>query len=952
MNYTASCDSPKGKSNRPASVEDTDSKLQPPNAIPLPDVSAPTSGTRPSVAKGTNSQSPHGGRSSSRARVASTTRSSSLSPRAITPPRKGRGQVQAALPPVRVGGNNGGNRTKKEISKITADALALINPSAFKKGNLSKKQMINRMMKECLQAHRVGARHFLIQFSEGNKAIWDNYVNESYLPHSHEIQSLVSHLKLVESTSREKLLHANAVTSCALNGIEQLLQRVTNVGTQIRKCTNVLAEKPDVLISSAGADKWSKSWLKDGSADLTAMQELGTPVRDVCGLDAMLSDPHPPAFRISLAEQNERDRLSRIFSSIIDSIGADEEERRVNGSSPSGSQTTQVANGSPAEATTECPPLMTDSRNDEFSASATQCTSPVLHSPCQQSCEDILKCMEEKHDGSSMRDPQADRTHYVLQLQQNLDAVGAAFVELMDRVLVQHQQYQHRIVTQKSVLDAQATRLKLADYVLRDTVEQGTVEVLSAVAVAHKLSLDLRESMEVSERNMNAALTALIEQSAEVCFDNGILNEYSALITNKENCLGAFMSQMERQVVEQADVLWKAQQGLSDIWKLRQQWQLKHSTGAAGEADESVGKSEGNDGNRTALPPLYKARLEECDRATLLSFLERLLMHCPEATTHVIAALDEHDAFCATHPKETAASREALARATNALQLIQKLDEEGKLHCSAPHTREPLSVRLRRLVEQHDAYIDFNEAYARALVRQADAERRQDAQDGVAFFDSRTPVPEPQSSAVSRQIAPVKAQTMCEGQRLAAASCSELVPVSAAEAKKNSLPLPAMPYLSLWARKQQDLITRQYQTGAMDARVGSNTVGTVVGYLERRTPHLATPAMAPPASLFEAPPSSTQSGLQADMSAAAPTFASAGLPPPPVPPRKGLVSYVLSTYGSTPENTDGDARTTQQEHSKQAKHTTKAEKSKAAMSFRDGDHQFINLEREIRVQLD
>ncbi|CAC9537740.1 conserved hypothetical protein [Leishmania infantum JPCM5] len=954
MESTSYCRSPKGRRASTAPAEDTDSKPQSPNAKPQPGVSASASRPRSSGAKGTNSQSQLGGRSSSRARAASSIRSSSPAPRVITSPQKRRRQVSSSLPPVRVRGKKGSGRAKMEMSKITADALASINHSLFIKTNLSAKQMSSRVMKEYLQAHRAGAHKIESQSAEERQIIWQSFVDASYLPHSHEIQRLVSYVQLMESRCQQKLQHAQTVTSCALNSIQQLLQRVTDVGTQVRKDTDVLAEKPDVLLSSAGAEVWSRSGVKAGSAASAAMHALGSPVRDVCGLDAMLSDPHPPAFRISQADRDERERLNRIFNSVLESIGADENERRVSGSSSSTSPTTQAANGSPTQSTKECPPLMMGSRDDEGSAPSTQSSSPVSPSTRRQSCQDDLECVDEKRNDTALSDRQAERTQYVLELQQKLDAVGVAFVQLMNRVQVQHQQYQHTIAAQKSVLDAQATRLKLADDVLRDTAAQGAIEALSAVALAQQLSLELRERMEISERNMNAALKALIGQSAEVCFDNGILQEYSSLATKKENCLSAFMSQMERQVVEQADVLWKARQGVAKIWQLRLQWQLPHSRVAASESGASVREPEGAAGNLAPLPPPYKARLEECDRAILLTFLERLTMHCPDATTHLIAALDEHDAFCVTHPKETAASREDLARTTAVLQLIQKLDEEGRLHCSAQHTGEALSVRLRRLVEQHDAFIDFNEAYARALVRQADAERRQYTPDAVAFFDSRTPVPGLESGTASRRLAPVKAQAMFEGHSNTAASCSEAAATSDAESTKNSPSRPAMPYLSLWARKQRELRARQCETGAMNAGVGSNTVGAIVGYLERRTPHLAaaTEAAASSAALFESAPSSTPPRLHTELSASAPTCVSAGLPLPPVPPRKGLASYVLSTYGSTPESTEGDAGTKRQQHTQQAERTAKAEKHKAVMPFRDGDHQFIHRGREIFMQLD
>ncbi|CAJ1023314.1 hypothetical protein Q4I30_003164 [Leishmania utingensis] len=887
---------------------------------------------------------------------ASGPRPASSSSRLRSSQRKGKRQVSSSFSPARVRGTNGSGSTVMEMSKITANSLASINHSLFTQAKLTSMQIRSRLLKEYLQAHSAGARMIENQWAEEYQTIWQSFLDASYTPQSREIKRLLGHTQLVELTCQQKLQHAHTVTYCALSGIEQLVQRITDAGTCIRNDTNVLAEKPDLFLGPTDAKELCQHAMRNGSAASATMHVRGNPRPEVCGLDVVLSDPHPLAFQISQADHDERERLSRLFNSVLDSIGADSEERSVGGSTSSMYGTIQAASALGTQSMTDCPLPMPHSRNEEDSARCTECSSPTPHSTRWQSRQDDLERVEAKRDDSSLGNLQPERTQYVRDLQSQLDALGVGFVQLMNRIQAQHQRYQHTIASQQVVLDSQATRLKLADDVLRNTVAQGQIEALSAVAAAKQLSLELRERMEVSERNMNAALQALIEQSAEVCFDKDVLKEYDSRTTEKENCLCAFMTRMERQVVEQAEVLRKAQDGVEEIWQLREQWLLQLSSGAASEAGAILREPQAAARNVTPLPPPYGAKLKECDRATLLAFLERLTMHCPKATTHVISALDEHEAFCARHPQEAAASREDLARTAAVVQLLQKLDEEGRLHCSAHHTNEALSVRLRRLVEQHDAYMDFNETYARALVRQADAERRQYAPDTVAFFDFRTPVPEQVSSVASRRVAPVRVQTNGEDHS-GATSSSAAALYSAAELKTNLPALPKMPYLSIWTRKQQELRERQYAAGAMIGGASSSTVGAVVGYLERHpsclaAPTAATRVAAPTADLFEATPSSTRSRLHTAISASALTCVSASTPPPPIPPRKGLASYVISTCGSTTENTEDSAATAWQQQPPKEEHTVTKEKRKPLMLFRGGDHQFIQREREVLVQED
>ncbi|KAG5468215.1 hypothetical protein LSCM1_02192 [Leishmania martiniquensis] len=934
----------KGARNRAAPAANK-MKGQPPDAKPLPAISGPSNA---------NSSFQLNQRGGNRVRAASSARSSSPSSRPLSSQRRGKRQPSSSPSPMHLRNKKGRGRSATVVSQITVDALASINHSLFTQPNLTAKQLRSRLLKEYLQAHSAGARKIEDLWAAERQNAWQSFLEASYTPLSQEIQRLIDYVTLLESTCQQKLQHAHTVTRCSLGGIQRLVQRIADIGTHIRKGTNVLAEKPGVLLSPTGAVEWYPCGGKPGGAASPDMQERGHPAREVCGLDSALSDPHPPAFYISQVDRDERERLDQLFSGVLNSIGASTNESSVGDLAFSTSHTPLGTSGSPAPPTTARLPATLHTRDEGAmplmgrpSTFPTSSRTPPPHDD-PESANEALK-------ESSLGDLQAERTQYSQELQNKLDALGAAFVQLMNRVLVQHQHFKDKITAQQLALDAQATRLKLADDVLRDSVEQGLIESLSAVAAAQQLSLELRERMSVSESCVKAALKELIDQSAEICLDNGALKEYDSLAIKKESCLGTFLTRMERQAVEQAHVLQKAQDGVMNIWRMREKRQLPHSRGASGEeAEARLRGSEAAAGKGEPLPPPYEARLNECDRATLLTFLKRLTRNCPEAATHMTAALDEHDAYCATHPREAAAAREEVARTAAVVQLLQKLDEEARLHCNPHHTSEALSVRIRRLVTQYDAYIDFNQAYARALVRQADAERRMYAPGTVAFFDSRRPVLGQESGLSGRRVPPEQVQRHGKGDRGADASSLPAALSSTAELKTHMPALSAMPYLKLWAHKQQERRHRQCETGITTSGADCHTVGRVVGYLERHPAPLTASAdaeavAAHAAGLLESEPSPPRSRLRRAISASASTSASASLPHPPVPPRKGLASYVISTYGSAAENTDAGVGIPSQPH---AEHTRITQKSKAHVSSRPGDHQVIQRAREILLQQD
>lgn len=822
--------------------------------------------------------------------------------------------------------------------QITADALASINYAAFTQGSLSAKQRRARMLKDFLAAHSSGAQRIAAEWEAENGALWDTYLQSSHAPHSREIQRLLNRTQLIETSCQQRLQHANAMTRCALGGIEELLERLAESGTRISAETRVLSGEPDAVLG-AGATGDESGAVR------------GTPLEEVRGFDPSLPDPHPPAFCVAEGDRAEVARLKGVFQRAMDSITA----RREYGS---------CADASPFSSPLKAP--TTSRLSVLLTTDPAVPSSPSVNSSSGGGSGGVRAEKRSFAFPTTSTADDQERLRQVGELRRELNAVGKAFTSLMHRVERQHQHYQRTITAQRGALDRAATRTKLADDVLRDTVAQGEVEACSAVAEVQLLSLELRRRMDTSEVAMQAALEALIQESAEVCVANDALHDYAALTLNRENCLYAYMSRMERQVVEQADVLRQAQDTVTRLWSRLHAPSSPPSKGEASSRAQlgvdgcpTTSGSTSSNGN-APLPPLYQDLLRQCDRQTLLDLVEQLSHHSAEAAAVIVRGLDADQAHKVIHPKEAATAREAHQRAVATQQLLEKLDAEGHLRSNARATTLPLAQRVTQLVAQYDAYIDFNEQYARALVRQADVERREQAPSQFAFFDPRTPTPRQKGSAGSAAAAatPPKAKDGRPSPLRSRAAATS------ANASSGCGVAPALPYLQLWKSKQQQQQQRSTASSGADALTAANT-GGIVNYLTHASSAARMggnpdgAASRPRASLGghavsslqpTPPPPALRRHNTISATATGPREVRTP-PPPPVPPRAGLTSYVLSTYAPPAEETapavmmsagaDG--------HSSVAVGWTAV---KRALPYRDGDRQFIEREREVFQQLD
>ena len=841
--------------------------------------------------------------------------------------------------------------------QITANALASINYAAFNHSSLSAKQRRTRMLKDFLAAHNTGAQQIIEEWEEEHQALWSNYLQSSHAPHSREIARLTKATQQIEQSCQQRLQHANAITRCALGGIEMLLTRLTECGTQISADTRVLSGELDPVLAGDVAPALSPGH--------ETVSEHGTPMEEVRGFDPSKPDPHPPAFRFSEADREEVERLKNVFARAVESITA----RRENGSCADAAYFS-----SPLKPTTA--DELAKQSNETCPRNSSAAASPVMDGQHAAEKEGIVTAQAATTPVGAAAAADAERLRQVEELQRELNAVGRAFISLMQRVELQHQQYQAKIKAQRDALDAEATRTKLADDVLRGTVAQGEAEACSAVVEVRQLSLELRQRMDASEAAMQAALDTLIKESAEVCVANGALHDYAALTLNRENCLYAYMSRMERQVVEQASVLREAQDTVTRLWT------RLHTPASSQRPQQSTSKQSGktlsssatptkkSDSDRIAsdvsssLPPLYEELLRQSDRASLLELAERLAQHGPDVATVIVRALDEQQAHGMMHPAEAAAAREMHLRTIAVQQLLEKLDAEGHLRSNARQTTQPLSERIAHLVSQYDAYVDFNEQYARALVRQADVERREHAPSQFAFFDPRTPAPGQQSTARTTPAKP--ANTLSVPKTYASVSSVETAAAggAATTAAPSSLSPVSLPYLQLWKSKQQ--ASRQRERGMAAAPSGCGDVGPatsvdsghIIKYLDRTTAH-ASPVFG---GIIPSPPHASTGGggggssgalLSAPrarrhtiVSATASTCESS-TPPPPIPPRAGLTSYVLSTC------TEKNAAVINAGKEAAAPSTSTGQKPGShVLPYRDGDRQFIERQREVFQQLD
>ncbi|KEG10759.1 hypothetical protein DQ04_03331030 [Trypanosoma grayi] len=320
-----------------------------------------------------------------------------------------------------------------------------------------------------------------------------------------------------------------------------------------------------------------------------------------------------------------------------------------------------------------------------------------------------------------------------------------AFTNLINRTHRKLQQSNEMIKALQLALDERATRVKVADDLLRETTAKHRVEVDSAIRLCGKFGMELRQRMDAVEKEVRDSLDELIQRSTEVCVDNNAFNDHAQLIHNKENTMQYYMSKMEKVAVEQGSLLRDVRLKLLQLWKER-----------CGDGDEERATLK-----HSGLPKSYHAALEACDRDTILRLVHFVALSSEDARGLLISGLDEHKNFLDGHTAEAQAVAQRSAMEAAVTALLQKLHEEGEIKLNPRRCETDLADKINDMVLHYNQHMTTLEKKQRRAARKAVME---EAALPHVFFDSSTPVPDEYASAIaSRTPLKMKRPALCEG---------------------------------------------------------------------------------------------------------------------------------------------------------------------------------------------
>lgn len=798
--------------------------------------------------------------------------------------------VKSSASRSRSGGKKDDAKQKKvRMDPITEAALNSISYAALKNKQLDTRHRNLKLMKEFVSAYKSGADRFMKNMEKELVELRHLFVDEMYEPHCREIERLHHRMEIMKRTSNMSVKHAQAISACALEGIHLFILRTQQSGIDLFAQTDSLSFRSDFLSSLADPE--------------TAH---GVPMPEVRSYDPTQPDPYPPALKVKQALRNEVDAIQTAFATIVQSI------------SDVTADDIDVISGSSATVQT----LETDYPKDDGETPEEEQGSK---SPEEGGLSLTGRSVrQEELRRLSLQREKQDAVVHTLKTQ--LDTIGLAFLKVMQHTKKQHEKYHQKLNSQQRSLDEATTRLKVADDLLKGTIEQGKTETDCAIGEVEELSYELRRRMDDVERESRETLQRLISESAEVCCVNGVMFDKTALPQNKENCQYGFMTKREQQAVEQAEILREAQDIVTRLWQ----------------RDYIRGREEKYTQRKSALPATYGDRLRQCDEAALVRMIEHVGLQSELALKQVMGAMDEYESFLRSHPEEATVIQEERARQQAVKNLIEKLDETHHVHRDSTNAAESLSTRIANMVEHYTEFMEFNERYARALVRQEDFKQRQ-REEVPSFFDKRTPVPHPYALLGDEGVGPHSRPEK---------------PIDSTKAGTSATPCNvSLPYLNLWKAVQpsskpqntpDEVVTQLQRSNPSSLYPTQSTVSIVGdgrwgGKTVRRSESVPLPVSSILTSSTQAKAFGSKSATTAPagtLSASCPTI-DLKRQPPPLPPRRRLIQHVVDNYGPSINSTSSEAAVQQNDS-----------RTRIPMPLcTGGDHEFIERQREIFQQL-
>lgn len=773
-------------------------------------------------------------------------------------------------------------RKGKRREDVTEQSLKRINLTQLAK--MKPKQRAKTMMNEFIAAYEYGAKIFEEYYLSEIARLEKMFRDQSFDPIQKELYRLSKNITLVREDCGKKLSFASLMANTVLDSVENLLVSLQEAGVH-------LVESQDTLL-------FEPPFIRGDNADIAK----GAPLMEVHGPDDFLKDPHVPQ---TLADPKDvsaafslRQFLDSKFSFMkvdvkelsSEAIRAAEEARsQLNLSSKTSSSNASSTKSSGKTRSDLRPSLLTADPTNVVINSVNNTSMDSLHvGPLEENAAKAPEGPFNKQQPTLVTfEPTTEEKALAGNIRDSIGVLEKAMVSLIDRINSRHGKFVRKIEALQRVLDEGATHRKAAENLLKSQQMQRE-EAVHASEVARTLDKELRCRMDKVEADMRETMQNALRDSAIVSHEAYAYRDYSTLMEKKLLIKDHVYDRVSRGMLDQAEILRDLQLGIQTMWT----------------KSHPSGREEKNTQVHRILPSAYQAILEQCTRDTLLRIVNHLTVNSEESSRILMGVLDEHQKFLDSHTAEAHAAKTEEATLNAAASLLERLYEEGRIHCNPNHLPKTLPELLTMIVEKYDALMSFTEDYVKALIRRDEHHR---SVEGMPFFNEEAPLPDvlraiqaeatkvkcPFSRMLYPKPKPMKLQAP-SGPSPKVGAAGETAPVS---------DMRSLPQLRTTAAAAARALTKAHPSAADLTQTEVSIVGN-----GRWTGNAAVKGdkkgVTPASSLFHSTPQAhpkiphAPSAITRSMEAEA---ASKRVVPPGPPSRKALHEYLSSSYNHSPK---------------------------------------------------
>nr|CCD13038.1 unnamed protein product [Trypanosoma congolense IL3000] len=325
-----------------------------------------------------------------------------------------------------------------------------------------------------------------------------------------------------------------------------------------------------------------------------------------------------------------------------------------------------------------------------------------------------------------------------------MKTLATVFGDLLTRTQRMISQSRDIIKAQQAALDECATRVEVADDILREASERQRENLDHAFEVVQHFSVELRHRIDKIEQVVLGSLEQFIS-SVRDRYDVNRKKSRNNTPCNQESLeeIGEnYITAMEMAAAEQGKLLCDVRRKLINLWKNRLNLCDKERATLT----------------FSGLPKEYKKSLELCDYDMLCRLIHFVSLNSDEARELLIGALDEHESFLQSNSVEAEVASQRGILETAVRSLLKKLEEEGDIRGDMKQTKQTYEERVRDLVEHYSTYMARLDKRKRRELRRRAAN---EASYHLPFFDKNRPVPEEYAMDLDSRPGFVKPPAIC-----------------------------------------------------------------------------------------------------------------------------------------------------------------------------------------------